>query len=69
MSEEETRDSDPLIDEVRATRERLVREHGGLRGWMEYLRELQQQHPEKLVAADELRALRERKEAPTRDSS
>jgi hypothetical protein len=42
--------SDPLIDEVRATRERLVREHGGLRGWAAHLRELQAQHPDKLVA-------------------
>jgi len=34
---------------VRQTRERLVREHGGLRGWVEHLRKLQEQHPEKIV--------------------
>ena len=42
--------SDPLIDEVRATRERLVREHGGLRGWAAYVRQEQAKHPEKLVS-------------------
>jgi hypothetical protein len=30
---------DPSIDEVRETRARLVREHGGLRGWVAYLQE------------------------------
>ena len=38
---------DPLIDEVRETRARLVREHGGLRGWAAYLQEQQQKRPEK----------------------
>jgi hypothetical protein len=42
--------SDPLIDEVRATRERLVREHGGLHGWVAYVRQEQAKHPEKLVS-------------------
>jgi hypothetical protein len=32
---------DPMIDEVRETRARLVREHGGLRGWAAYLQEQQ----------------------------
>ena len=66
MSEERERDRDPLIDEVRATRERLVREHGGLRGWMQHVRKLRGQHPEKLVTADELRAPRESKGTPAR---
>ena len=43
--DEQTRD--PLIDEVREGRERLVREHGGLRGWVRHLQELQQEHPPK----------------------
>ena len=38
---------DPLIDQVRETRARLVREHGGLRGWVRHLQELQRQRPEK----------------------
>lgn len=50
MSEQDPPSLEPLIDEVRANRERLVREHGGLRGWMEYLRRRQQEHPEKLVS-------------------
>ena len=41
---------DPLIDQVRQTRQRLVREHGGLRGWVKHLQQLQRRHPEKLVS-------------------
>jgi len=41
--------SDPLIDQVRANRRRLVREHGGLAGWVAHLRREQERHPEKLV--------------------
>jgi hypothetical protein len=41
--------ADPLIDDVRRTRERLVRKHGGLRGWAEHLRQLQKGHPEKVI--------------------
>jgi hypothetical protein len=40
---------DPLIDDVRETRERLVREHGGLVGWVRYLQELEKEHPERVV--------------------
>ena len=39
----------PLIDDVRKTRQRLVEEHGGLQGWLDHLRELQQQHPGKVL--------------------
>jgi hypothetical protein len=38
---------DPLIDEVRETRARLVRQHGGLRGWVAHLREQQKNRPMK----------------------
>ena len=38
---------DPLIDEVRETRARLVREHGGLRGWVAHLQEQQRKRPKK----------------------
>ncbi len=41
--------TDPLVDEVRATRKRLVRERGGLSGWVAHLRKRQEQHPEKIV--------------------
>ena len=50
MNQRERQTSDPLIDQVRQTRQRLVGEHGGLRGWVEYLQQLQKQHPEKLVS-------------------
>ena len=41
--------SDPLIDEVRERRRRLVRKHGGLRGWVAHLRQEQARRPGKLV--------------------
>lgn len=50
MNEQKTERSDPLIDQVRETRQRLVREHGGLHGWVKYLQQLQSEHPEKLVS-------------------
>ena len=36
---------DPLIDEVRTRRQRLVEEHGGLKGWGRYLQEFQRRNP------------------------
>jgi len=50
MKKDRTPLADPLIDEVRERRARLVREHGGLRGWMDHLRKVQREHPEKLVS-------------------
>lgn len=49
MKEKGEHFSDPLIDEVRERRRRLVREHGGLRGWVAHLRRKQEKHPESLV--------------------
>ncbi|MGD0518194.1 MAG: hypothetical protein ABSA26_11725 [Thermoguttaceae bacterium] len=40
---------DPLIEEVRATRQRLVEEHGGLNGWIDHLQEEQNKQKEKPV--------------------
>ncbi len=51
MKSQKTEAGDPIIDEVRATRQRLVHEHGGLRGWGDYLRSRQERHPEKVVRA------------------
>ncbi len=48
MSNKPRKLHDPLIDEVRERRARLVKEHGGLRGWVEHLRKLQQEHPERI---------------------
>ena len=50
MSDTGERGSDPLVDEVRRTRQRLIAEHGGLHGWVEHLKEQQERHPEKLVS-------------------
>ena len=44
--------ADPLIDEVRENRRRLVRQHGGLSGWIAHLRSEQDRHPEKLLRRD-----------------
>jgi len=49
MSNSHAQKADPLIDEVRGTRERLVQEHGDLHGWVQYLRRLEQQHPEQVI--------------------
>ena len=33
--------SDPLIDQVRETRAKLVKQYGGLRGWCRHLQQVQ----------------------------
>jgi hypothetical protein len=45
--------TEPLINDIRATRERLLREHGGLRGWAEHLRTLETEHEASLISPDE----------------
>jgi len=47
MTGEEEEVPDPLIDEIRETRRRLVEQYGGLRGWAEHLRELDRKDPPK----------------------
>ena len=42
--------SDPLLDQVRRTREELVRKHGGLRGWVEHLQQVQANSGAKLIS-------------------
>ena len=49
MSKHASEARDPLIDEVRETRQRLVREHGGLKGWFKHLRDRQRRHPGKVL--------------------
>jgi len=41
--------NDPIIEEVRAHREKLVRDKGGLAGLFEYLREKEKEHPQRLL--------------------
>ena len=51
MNEKPTETPDALINDVREARRRLVAKHGGLRGWVKYLRDRQKKHPEKVVPA------------------
>lgn len=49
--EPETTSTDPLIDEVRAIRQRISEQFGNDVGKLcEHLRELEQQHPERVIA-------------------
>ncbi len=50
MTQKEEKFADPLIDEVRERRRRLLARHGGdLQKLYEELRRLQEEHPEKVV--------------------
>ena len=49
MKKHDEQSSDPLIADVRANRRALLREHGGLAGWVAHLRREQEKDPEKLV--------------------
>ena len=49
MKEKNAETRDALIDDVRERRRRLVNEHDGLQGWVQYLRDCQKEHPEKVI--------------------
>lgn len=40
---------DPIVEEVWKSREQLLEQHGGLEGFLEYIKKQEQEHPEKLV--------------------
>ncbi|HEY0139817.1 MAG TPA: hypothetical protein VGF48_02915 [Thermoanaerobaculia bacterium] len=40
---------DPIVEEVHRTRERLLEEHGGMSGFLEHVRELQEEMKERVV--------------------
>ena len=43
--------SDPIVDEIHRIREKLLEEHGGDLGkYMERLKDLEKEHPERLAA-------------------
>ena len=44
MSKHASEARDPLIDEVRETRQRLVREHGAQKGWFKHLQDRRRRH-------------------------
>jgi len=49
MSSAEKTFHDSLIEQVRAARQRLVEEHGGLDGWIDHLQTEQNKQKEKTV--------------------
>jgi len=48
--------NDPIIQEVRSTREELVAETGGLEGLLKYLRSREAAHPERTATPAQLKA-------------
>lgn len=40
---------DPIIGEIRKSREQLLENHGSLDGFLEHIRKQEQEHPEKLI--------------------
>ena len=43
---------DPIVNEVRAAREKLLDEHGGNEGLVEYLKRKEKQHPERIASKE-----------------
>jgi hypothetical protein len=43
---------DPIINEVRAAREKLLDEHGGYEGLVEYLKRKEKEHPEQMATKE-----------------
>ena len=53
--------NDPIVQEVRQARERLLSDAGGdLKTLMDHLRQMELQHPERIVTASDLRGLRDK---------
>ena len=56
--------NDPIVNEVRTARQKLLADHGGtLETLVEFLRQREQEHPERVLSPDELRTRREAAEA------
>lgn len=43
---------DPIVEEVHRTRERLLEQHGGMDGFLEHIRGLQEQMRERVVRCE-----------------
>lgn len=43
---------DPIVDEVRKAREKLLDEHGGFTGLIEYLKRKEKEHPEQIASKE-----------------
>lgn len=46
---------DPIVEEVWNSREKLLEQHGGLDGFLEYIRKQEQKHPEKLIEPEQVK--------------
>jgi hypothetical protein len=56
---------DPIVEEIHAVREKIEREFDyDLRRIMDYLREKEKQHPERLVTMEDIRRAREAAHSP-----
>ncbi len=47
--------NDPIVDDVRKTREKLCEEAGGFGEYIKKLREQELQHPERLISKEQLK--------------
>ncbi|OPG15583.1 hypothetical protein B2M26_10970 [Ferroacidibacillus organovorans] len=57
--------NDPIVEEVRATRERLLREAGGFEAYIKKLRTQELEHPQRLLSKDDLKS---KESIPSRDN-
>lgn len=44
---------DPIVNEVRSAREKLLEEHGGYEGLVEYLKLKEKEHPQQIASKDQ----------------
>ncbi|MCL6589654.1 MAG: hypothetical protein K6U80_06850 [Firmicutes bacterium] len=47
---------DPIVQEVRKTREQILEETGGLAEYFEVLKKKEAEHPEKLITKEQLKS-------------
>ncbi len=47
---------DSIIEEVWKARELLQEQHGGIDGFLEYIKKQEQQHPERVVTPEQVKA-------------
>jgi len=47
---------DPIVEEVWKTREQLLEKHGGLEGFLEYIKKQEQGHPERIITPEQVKS-------------
>lgn len=50
---------DPIVVEVWKSREQLLEQHGGLEGFLDYIKKQEQEHPEKLVDPKQVKNIKD----------